>query len=240
MSPFALRAALSWLPGSTTPLGGTSDASTPRCTVLLTALATLGLQSPAHGEHRGTPDGEPSPERRHPVRLQRRGAASAAAGRSSAPRWCSPPATAPTAWTARCWSRFESVIAETADDFDVPQRGRTRTQGYTEAEAHRGRLRRPAPRYTHPEYSDFTDLEQLERRRRGRARPSRSPASRPATHRRRRHARRDRQVRSCPRPCSPPSGTAPRCASPSPARRRPYADELPAAPPLRRHARVRS
>jgi len=123
--------------------------------VLITALATLGLQSPATASTGGTPDGEAHPN------------VGILFAYSDGDRFrCSGTLVSSTVvlTAGHCTDgvdgqvliSFESVVAESAEEFDYP-RAAAPDEGYTEAElTAAGFVSGTA--YTHPAYSGFTDI----------------------------------------------------------------------------------
>ncbi len=123
--------------------------------VLLTALATLGLQPPATASTGGTPDGEAHPN------------VGILFGYSDGERFrCSGTLVSSTVvlTAGHCTDgvdgqvliSFESVVAESEEDFDYP-RAADPDEGYTEAELTAAGFA-SGTAHTHPEYSGFTDL----------------------------------------------------------------------------------
>jgi len=124
-------------------------------TVLMTALATLGLQSPATASTGGTPDGQAHPN------------VGILFAYSDGDRFrCSGTLVSSTVvlTAGHCTDgvdgkvliSFESVVAEEEADFDYP-RAADPNAGYTAAElTAAGFVYGTA--YTHPQYSGFTDL----------------------------------------------------------------------------------
>jgi len=124
-------------------------------TVLMTALATLGLQSPATASTGGTPDGDAHPN-----------VGILFAYSDGVLFRCSGTLVSSTVLltAGHCTDgvdgevliSFESEVAETLADFDYPRAADPDT-GYTEAElTAAGFVSGTA--HTHPEYSGFTDL----------------------------------------------------------------------------------
>jgi len=124
-------------------------------TVLLTAFATLGLQSPATASTGGTPDGEAHPN------------VGILFAYSDGDRFrCSGALVSSTVvlTAGHCTDgvvgqvliSFESVVANSAEDFDYPRAANPEV-GYTEAELTAAGFA-SGTAYTHPEYSGFTDI----------------------------------------------------------------------------------
>lgn len=124
-------------------------------TVLLTALATLSMQPPATASTGGTPDGEAHPN------------VGILFAYSDGQRFrCSGTLVSSTVvlTAGHCTDgvdgqvliSFESVVAETEEDFDYP-RAANPDEGYTEAELTAAGFVSGIA-HTHPGYSGFTDL----------------------------------------------------------------------------------
>lgn len=124
-------------------------------TVLLTALATLGLQSPATASTGGTPDGDAHPN------------VGILFAYSDGDRFrCSGTLVSSTVvlTAGHCTDgvdgqvliSFESEVADSLENFDYP-RADDPEAGYTEAELTAAGFA-SGTAYTHPEYSGFTDI----------------------------------------------------------------------------------
>lgn len=123
--------------------------------VLITALATLGLQSPATASTGGTPDGEAHPN----VGIlfaYSDGDRFRCSGTLVSSRVVLTAGHCTDGVDGQVLISFESVVAESAEAFDYP-RASDPDEGYTEAELTAAGFA-SGTAYTHPAYSGFTDI----------------------------------------------------------------------------------